>query len=47
VIANGIADVAALDAIDAELVKEMDAAVDFAVNSPFPDVNKVGQDIYA
>ena len=46
-VANGSANLGELDAIDAELVKEMDAAVEFAVNSPFPDINKVGQDIYA
>jgi acetoin:2,6-dichlorophenolindophenol oxidoreductase subunit alpha len=44
---NGVADRATLDAIQEELVKEMDAAVEFAVNSPYPDPNKVDQDIYA
>jgi len=47
VMANGIADRAALDAIQAGLIAEMDAAVDFAINSPYPDASKVTQDIYA
>ena len=41
------ADQAALEAIHNELTVEMDAAVEFAVNSPFPDADKVDQDIYA
>jgi TPP-dependent pyruvate/acetoin dehydrogenase alpha subunit len=38
---------AALDAIQEALIKEMDAAVEFAVGSPYPDPDKVDQDIYA
>ena len=45
--ANGVADRAALDAIQAELIVEMDAAVEFAIKSPYPDASKVNQDIYA
>ena len=45
--ANGVADRAALDAIQAELITQMDAAVEFAINSPYPDASKVTQDIYA
>src|SRR5205085_1956051 len=45
--ANGVADRAALDAIQSELITVMDAAVEFAVNAPYPDPNKVDQDIYA
>jgi pyruvate dehydrogenase E1 component alpha subunit len=45
--ANGVADRAALDAIQEALIKEMDAAVEFAVSAPYPDPNKVDQDIYA
>jgi acetoin:2,6-dichlorophenolindophenol oxidoreductase subunit alpha len=45
--ANGVADRAALDAIQEELVKEMDAAVEFATNAPYPDPDKVNQDVYA
>jgi pyruvate dehydrogenase E1 component alpha subunit len=45
--ANGVADRAALDAIHDELVAEMDAAVEFAVGAAYPDPSKVDQDIYA
>ena len=45
--ANGVADRAALDAIQEALIKEMDAAVEFAVGTPYPDPDKVDQDIYA
>ena len=44
---NGVADRAVLDAIQAELIAEMDAAVEFAIKSPYPDASKVTQDIYA
>jgi TPP-dependent pyruvate/acetoin dehydrogenase alpha subunit len=44
---NGVADRAALDAVQQELIAQMDSAVEFAVNSPYPDPNKVDQDIYA
>jgi acetoin:2,6-dichlorophenolindophenol oxidoreductase subunit alpha len=44
---NGVADRAALDAIQAELIIEMDAAVEFAVASPYPDPIRVTEDIYA
>ncbi len=42
-----IADESTLERIQDELTSEMDAAVDFAVNSPYPDPDKVGQDVYA
>ena len=45
--ANRVADRATLDAIQAELITEMDAAVEFAVNAPYPDPSKVTEDIYA
>jgi TPP-dependent pyruvate/acetoin dehydrogenase alpha subunit len=45
--ANSVADRAALDAIQEELIKEMDAAMEFGVNASYPDPNKVDQDIYA
>ena len=45
--ANGVADRAALDAIQEELIAEMDAAVEFAVNASYPDPSKVTEDIYA
>jgi pyruvate dehydrogenase E1 component alpha subunit len=46
-IANGVADRATLDRIQAEVAAEMDAAVEFAVNAPYPDPGKVNQDVYA
>jgi TPP-dependent pyruvate/acetoin dehydrogenase alpha subunit len=45
--ANGVADRAALDAIQAELITTMDAAMEFAINSPYPDPSRVSEDIYA
>jgi pyruvate dehydrogenase E1 component alpha subunit len=45
--ANGVADRAALDAIQEELVAEMDAAMEFGINAPYPDPDKVNQDVYA
>ena len=45
--ANGVADRAVLDSIQDALVKEMDQAVEFAVGAPYPDPDKVDQDIYA
>ena len=44
---NGVADRAALDAIQDKLVVEMDAAVEFAVNAPYPDPSRVTEDVYA
>ena len=44
---NGVADRAALDKIQQDLIAEMDAAVTFAVDAKYPDPNKVDQDIYA
>ena len=43
---NGAADRATLDAIQEELVKEMDAAMEFGINAPYPDASKVDQDVY-
>src|SRR5678815_5753991 len=43
---NGMATRAALDAVQQELIVEMDAAVEFAVNAPYPDPSKVDDDIY-
>jgi TPP-dependent pyruvate/acetoin dehydrogenase alpha subunit len=45
--ANGVADRPALDAVQAELVTQMDAAVEFAISSPYPDKSRVTEDIYA
>jgi pyruvate dehydrogenase E1 component alpha subunit len=44
--ANGVADRAQLDAIQAELVQEMDAAMQFGIDASYPDPSKVGEDIY-
>lgn len=45
-IENGIADEAILDAIDAEIKAEVEAAVAFADESPFPDPTVAFKDIY-
>jgi acetoin:2,6-dichlorophenolindophenol oxidoreductase subunit alpha len=36
-----------LDAIERELTAEMDAAVQFAINAPYPDPARVAEDVYA
>ena len=46
-VAEGLADRATLDRIEAELVAEMDKAVEFAVSASYPDPDKVGEDVYA
>jgi pyruvate dehydrogenase E1 component alpha subunit len=45
--AQGLADRAALDKIQEDLIADMDAAVQFAVDAPYPDPSQVDQDIYA
>jgi acetoin:2,6-dichlorophenolindophenol oxidoreductase subunit alpha len=42
-----LSDTAALASIQAEVTSEMKAAVEFAVNSPYPSVDEVEQDVYA
>jgi acetoin:2,6-dichlorophenolindophenol oxidoreductase subunit alpha len=42
-----LADEAALDRITAEARKEMEAAVKFAVDAPYPSTDQVSEDIYA
>ena len=44
---EGVADKAALDRIQGEVETEMQAAVKFGVDSPYPNPDKVGEDIYA
>jgi TPP-dependent pyruvate/acetoin dehydrogenase alpha subunit len=44
---QGLADSALLDRIQSEVKSEMKGAVDFAMASPYPSVDEVGQDIYA
>jgi pyruvate dehydrogenase E1 component alpha subunit len=43
---HSVADRATLDAIQDELVKDMDAAMEFGINAPYPDPSKVDQDVY-
>jgi pyruvate dehydrogenase E1 component alpha subunit len=44
---EGLADKATLDRIQSEVAAEMDVAVEFAQNAPFPDPRRVDEDIYA
>ncbi|HEY3157613.1 MAG TPA: thiamine pyrophosphate-dependent enzyme [Vicinamibacterales bacterium] len=46
-VSEGLADQATLDRIQGEVTAEMDAAVEFAVNAPFPDPRRVDEDVYA
>jgi pyruvate dehydrogenase E1 component alpha subunit len=45
--AEGVADKPLFDRIQSEVAADMDAAVDFAQNAPFPDPRRVDEDIYA
>ena len=44
---QGYADIASLEKISSEARAEMEAAVKFAIASPYPSVDQVGQDVYA
>jgi TPP-dependent pyruvate/acetoin dehydrogenase alpha subunit len=44
---NNVADRAQLDQVQAELVTTMDAAMEWAINSPYPDPKRVTEDVYA
>jgi len=46
-VSEGVADQATLERIQGEVTAEMDAAVEFAVNAPFPDPRRVDEDVYA
>ncbi len=46
-IAEGLADQAKLDRIEADIKKEMEAAVDSAIKAPYPVVSEVQEDVYA
>lgn len=46
-IADGIADEAALAALEAGIKAEIDEAVEFAMNSPFPEIDELRRDVYA
>jgi len=42
-----MADTLIFEQIESEIKKEVDEAVQFAINAPFPDVSEVDQDVYA
>lgn len=44
---EGLADRTALDAIAGELGQQLDAAVEFAVAAPFPNIDQVATDVFA
>jgi TPP-dependent pyruvate/acetoin dehydrogenase alpha subunit len=44
---EGLADRATLERIESEVGAEMDAAVDFARNAPYPDAQRVDEDVFA
>lgn len=44
---NGVTDKAAIEKVDADVRAEVEAAVKFAVDAPYPSPDKVDQDIYA
>jgi acetoin:2,6-dichlorophenolindophenol oxidoreductase subunit alpha len=44
---GGFADAAELDGIDADIVAEIDAAVEFALASPVPDLAELRRDVFA
>ena len=46
-LSEGLADKAMLDRIQSEVAAEIDAAVEFAQNAPYPDPRQVDEDIYA
>jgi pyruvate dehydrogenase E1 component alpha subunit len=45
--AEGLADRADFERIDAEVAAEMDSAVEFAMKAPYPDPSRVDEDVYA
>jgi len=46
-IRDGAASAAELDEIDRNIKEEIDHAVTFALESPYPDVSEVRRDVYA
>jgi pyruvate dehydrogenase E1 component alpha subunit len=44
---EGLADEPSLEQLRRDVTAEMDAAVEFAMNAPYPDPTKVEQDVYA
>jgi pyruvate dehydrogenase E1 component alpha subunit len=47
VIASGAASEGSLAALEASIEAELDDAVEFALNSPYPDLDELGIDVYA
>ena len=45
-IAEGVATEAELAAMEAEIEAQLDEAVDFALASPFPDLDELTKDVY-
>ena len=46
-VSNNLTDQNAISGIEAEVQKEVEAAVKFAIDAPYPGVDEVDQDIYA
>ena len=46
-VAEGLAEKGELDRMETEVASEMDAAVEFAKNAPYPDPARVDEDVYA
>ena len=44
---NKVATREELDQVQAELIKTMDSAMEWAINSPYPDPSRVTEDVYA
>jgi TPP-dependent pyruvate/acetoin dehydrogenase alpha subunit len=44
---GNVTDPGTLAQIEQELVGEMDKAVEFAINAPYPDPSRVAEDVYA
>jgi pyruvate dehydrogenase E1 component alpha subunit len=44
---EGVADRSRLDQIQAEVQSEVDQAVKFAIDAPYPTIDKTDQDVYA
>src|SRR5262245_4899335 len=44
---EGVADHAGLECIDAQLAEEMDRAMQWAIDAPYPSVEEVTEDVYA
>jgi pyruvate dehydrogenase E1 component alpha subunit len=46
-LSNGVADQNTIASIEGEVAAEVEAAVKFAIDAPYPSPDKVDQDIYA